>query len=342
MNAKTSNPVLVEYTRGPLVESVHRGAVAVAYADGSLLYAYGDVDTPVFARSALKPLQAIPLLETGAAEACGASDAQIALACASHNGEDCHRDLAAQWLSDLGLSESDLACGADAPLGIAARERFFRAGGSKGRLYHNCSGKHAGMLAVCSHCGDGVVDYQQHDHPSQQRWLQVLGEMCRVDGLAMPWDYDGCGLSAPATPLHALATGLARMANPSGLSNARQQACERVHQAVTANPHLVAGENRACTLVMQALGDKVTVKVGAEGVYAGIVPSLGLGFALKVDDGASRGAEVALGGVLKKLGLLDEQSEAQLVSVINPTLKNSREQSTGIGRPADAFIESWA
>mgnify|MGYP000574538326 CR=1 FL=1 len=337
----TPNPVLVEYTRGPLVESIHRGAVAVAHADGRLHYACGDVESPVFARSSLKPLQAIPLIETGAADACGASDAQIALACASHNGEACHHDLAAKWLDDLGLSESDLACGEAVPMGDEALAKFYKQGETKGRLYHNCSGKHAGMLAVCAHCGDGVTGYQMHDHPSQQRWLSVLGEMCGVDGSALPWDYDGCGLTAPATPLHALATGLAQMANPVALDKVRQQACERIHQAVTAYPHLVAGERRGCTQVMQALGNKITVKVGAEGVYAAVVPSLGLGVALKMDDGARRSAEVALGGVLEKLGLLDEGSEAVLAGLIRPEIKNSREQVTGVGRASKSYLESW-
>lgn len=341
LNTVSPNPVLVEYTRGPLVESVHRGAVAVATADGRLRYACGDVQTPVFARSSLKPLQAIPLIETGAADACGASDAQIALACASHNGESCHHELAGQWLSDLGLSESDLACGAAVPMGDAALESFYRGGEHKGRLYHNCSGKHAGMLAVCCHCGDGVADYQHHEHPSQQRWLKVLGEMCDVDGAALPWDYDGCGLTAPAMPLSALATGLARMADPAGLSAARQRATERVHHCVTSHPHLVAGEQRGCTQVMQVLGDKVTVKVGAEGVYAAFVPSLGLGIALKVDDGARRAAEIALGGVLKQLGLLSASTEAELASLIHPELKNSRGDITGLARPTQSFMESW-
>lgn len=341
MNSETANPVLVEYTRGPLVESVHRGAVAVAHADGRLRYACGDIESPVFARSSLKPLQAIPLIETGAAEACKASDQQIALACASHNGESCHHELAGRWLADLGLTEDDLACGPAAPMGEAALEQFYRAGGSKGRLYHNCSGKHAGMLAVCVHCGDGVTDYQQHDHPSQQRWLSVLGEMCDLNGQALPWDYDGCGLAAPATPLHALATGLARMADPISLTKNRQQACERIHHAATSHPHLVAGEARACTQVMQVLGGKLTVKVGAEGVYAGVVPSLGLGFALKMDDGARRSAEVALGAVLKQLGLLTDSTEAELATVINPELKNSRDQVTGIGRASKRYLESW-
>ena len=341
LNTVTANPVLVEYTRGPLVESIHRGAVAVAYADGRLHYACGDIETPIFARSSLKPLQAISLIETGAADACGATDAQIALACASHNGESCHHDLAAQWLGDLGLSESDLACGEAVPMGEQALARFYQQGEIKGRLYHNCSGKHVGMLAVCAHCGDGVADYQQHDHPSQQRWLKVLGEMSNLNGSDLPWDYDGCGLTAPATPLHALATGLARMANPTGLDTKRQQACERIHQAVTSHPHLVAGEQRGCTQVMQALGNKISVKVGAEGVYAAIVPSLGLGVVLKMDDGARRSAEVALGGVLKNLGLLDEDSEGQLAALIHPELKNSRDQITGLGRPSKSYLESW-
>lgn len=341
MSPSNPNPVLVELTRGPLVESRHRGAVAVARADGRLHFACGDVDTPVFARSALKPLQAIPLLETGAAEACGADDRHIALACASHNGEDCHHALAASWLSDLGLDESALACGPDAPLGEAARERFFRADGQRDRLYHNCSGKHAGMLAVCCHCGDPVAGYQRHEHPSQQRWLRALGELCGVDGPGLAWDADGCGLPAPAMPLRALATGLARMADPTGLGAARQRACERIHHAVTAHPQLVAGEARGCTLVMQALGDKLTVKVGAEGVYAGFVPALGLGFALKVDDGARRGAEIALGGVLRGLGLLDDDSGARLEAVFEPVLRNSRGETTGRGRPSAGFAELW-
>lgn len=342
MSSTEPNPVLVEFSRGPLVESRHRGAVAVAFADGRLKYACGDIDSPVFARSALKPLQAIPLLETGAADACGASDAQLALACASHSGEHCHHDLAERWLQGLGLAESDLACGPAAPLGERASVAFHRVGKAPAKLYHNCSGKHVGMLAVCCHQGESIHDYQDHFHPSQQRWLGVLGDMCDLDGRGLPWDYDGCGLTAPATPLRALAKGLARLADPVGLMTARQQACERIHYAMTTHSQLVAGEGRACSLVMRALAGKVSVKTGAEGVFAGVVPSLGLGFALKMDDGAGRAAEVVLGAVLQQLGLLDAQSAAELQPVFRPELRNSRSQCTGAGYPAATFLEDWA
>ncbi len=341
MHSHPANPVLAEFTRGTLVESRHRGSVAVSAADGRLIYACGDIESPVFARSALKPLQAIALVETGAADACGASDAQIALSCASHNGESCHHEMAEHWLQDLGLGEADLACGPAVPMGEQAKAQFYKAGKEQGRLYHNCSGKHAGMLAVCCHCGDSVKDYQRHEHSSQQRWLRVMGDMCDLDGPQLPWDYDGCGLAAPAAPLGALAKGLARMANPSGLAETRQRACERIHHAMTNHPRLVAGEGRACSQVMAALGDKVSVKVGAEGVYAGVVPRLGVGFALKMDDGAMRAAEIALGGVLQQLGLLDEESSAKLQPVFRPILENSRAQATGRAQPSAAFLADW-
>lgn len=333
-----SNPVLAEVTRGGLVESFHTGALIAVDAGGAVRCALGDVDRPVFPRSAYKPLQTLALVESGAADAFDLDASDIALACASHNGEDLHHDRVTAWLGEIGLSPDALACGVDTPMEPEHKAAFHRAQRTPDRAYHNCSGKHAGMLTLCRHCGHSPDDYQDYNHASQQAWINTVGEMCGIDAGRCDWDYDGCGLPALAMPLRDLARGFARLANPAGLSAARADAATRIHAACTAHPMMVAGTGRACTRVMETLGDIALTKTGAEGVFAGSVPSLGLGFALKADDGARRASEVALSAVLDALGLLSDAQRAELSPTLTPNVVNSREQTVGTLRVPDGLV----
>ncbi|MBL8565459.1 MAG: asparaginase [Hyphomicrobiaceae bacterium] len=292
-----TNPVLIEVTRGPLVESVHKGAVAVVTAAGATILHIGDVARPVFPRSSIKALQCLPLIESGAADRFGYGNAEIALACASHTGTDRHAALAGQMLASLGLGEADLGCGAHMPLGSSAMKALIRSGREPSQLHNNCSGKHAGMLATALHSGEAAEGYWQASHPVQRRVHKALVEL---SGLPLGEDVmglDGCSVPNWAMPLSTLARTFARFVTGHGLSPDRRRAAERIAAACWAEPELVAGPGRADTLVMRRLPGRVFMKTGAEGVYAGGFPEFGVGFALKIDDGttrASAGAAMAL------------------------------------------------
>jgi L-asparaginase II len=305
-----ANPVLVELTRSERVESWHRGAVAIADASGRLVWSAGDVERPVFARSALKMLQAIPLVETGAADAFGVSDRELALACASHSGEAFHVDTAAAWLERIDCDETCLACGAHMPNNEAASRALIREGAAPTRLHNNCSGKHAGFLTVARHLGVDISGYERPDHPVQQLALGAIAEMCGLDAGAMPVGIDGCTAPAAATPLQALATAMARIAHPSGLAPARAETARRLYAAVKRNPLYVAGTGRVCTTLIEAAQGAATVKTGAEGAFVAVLGDLGLGIALKIDDGAGRGAETTIAAILAALGVVDRENPA--------------------------------
>lgn len=306
-----ANPVLVEVTRGDLVESIHRGAVAVVDGEGILRLGFGDIDSPVYTRSSLKPLQALPLIESGAADAFGLSDEEVALACASHSGEAMHTERVAAWLSRLGLSEADLACGPHRPRHESTSDFMVTTQKKPSRLHNNCSGKHAGFLTLAKHLKAPVSDYVALAHPVQQA---VLTSLIRLSGITNPASgIDGCAAPNFALPLMSFARALAMLAA------GKTPGAKRITAAMTAHPELVAGTGRFCTTVMQAAGKRAAVKVGAEGVYAAIVPELGLGVAVKIDDGAVRGAEAAIALLLEKLGILDAAKGLSLHPIHNTT-----------------------
>jgi L-asparaginase II len=314
------NPILVEVTRGALVESRHRAAVAVTDAHGRVVLSVGDVERPVYPRSAIKPIQALPLIETGAAEAFGVTEAEIALACASHNGEAAHVDVVTAWLTRLGLSAADLECGASLPATEAAQRALFAAGGKATAAHDNCSGKHAGFLTVAKRLGAPTRGYVGYAHPVQQRVLGVLEQMTGLDLGDAPRGTDGCGVPVIGIPLGNLALAMARLADPHDQPEARQEACARVRRAMAAHPFLVAGTGRFCTRVIEATGGQALAKTGAEGVYCAALPALGLGIALKVDDGARRAAEHLMGAVLGHLGALNATARTALADALHPVI----------------------
>ncbi len=296
-----TNPILIEVTRGPLVESVHRGAIAVAGVDGSLHMAIGDVDRDVFPRSSIKALQCLPLIETGAADHFKFGDEEIALACASHTGTPRHTGIAQRMLERIGLGEEALGCGVHPPLGSKASKDLWRTGGQPCQLHNNCSGKHAGMLATACHVGEPVTAYWTPDHPVQVRIHEALKEL---SGLELGDDVrglDGCSLPNWAMPLKTLAMVFARLVTGEGQEPERRAAFGRIMKACWAEPELVAGRGRSDTIVMSSAPSEVFMKTGAEGVYAGGFPKLGIGFALKVDDGATRASAGAVMALVERI-----------------------------------------
>ena len=296
-----SNPSLVEVTRGQLVESIHRGAVCVARATGAPLLALGDCIRPVFARSSIKLIQALPLIETEATERFGFGNAEIALACGSHVGSERHVAIARGMLERLGLDETCLACGAAIPLGTKAALALAATGRPPTALHHNCSGKHAGMLASAVTMRAPVEGYNAVDHPVQEHVRRALGELSGATVDASVTGIDGCAVPTWALPLDTLARMFARIATGDGLAPDRRAAVARILSACWAEPELVAGPGRADTLVMAALPGRIYMKTGAEGVYCGAIPELGVGFALKVDDGAQRANGAAVMPLIEQL-----------------------------------------
>lgn len=332
------NPVLVNVWRGNAIECRHRGSVAVVRSDGQLVLGLGDVLHHTFPRSSIKFLQAIAFVESGAVEHFALSNEHIALACASHNGEDIHHDLVDDWLARIGLDANDLECGASLPLHQATQFELLGRGDGPTRVHHNCSGKHLGMLSTCVHCGDTTKDYRLYSHIAQKRWFDIVESMSNSRVMQLPWGYDGCGIPCVALPLQRLALAMARFADAAGQSPERTNAIRRIQNAVTEHPYLVAGKERLCTELMQRVAPNILVKVGAEGCYTACLPELGLGIALKMDDGQDSAARIALGATLKSLGVLSEETVAELEEYFVPTLTNSR--GDPIGR-AEASSE-WA
>ncbi len=333
MNA---NPVLIEVTRGAAVESRHRGAFVVVDASGKIVRSAGDPHMPVYPRSAVKPLQAIPLIETGAADKFGLTHRELALACASHKGEPAHVDAVNAWLARIGLSPAALACGIQAPRTAAAAKQAILAGRPLTGATHNCSGKHTGFLTACVACGDNPSGYIEPHHPAQKRVTRALEEMTGCDLSAVPMGRDGCGIPTYHMPLHGLATGMARLADPSKLPAARADAAKRLLNAMAAEPFYVNGTGGFATEAMTAV-PSVRVKGGAEGVYAAILPGLGLGMALKIDDGAARAAESAAAHILRGLGCFNAAQEQELQSFLSPVITTDTGRDTGTIRPTDAL-----
>lgn len=299
----TTQPILVEVTRGTMVESRHAGAVAVLDAKGKVVLACGDIAQPIYPRSAIKPIQALALIESGAAEHYKLSDQEVALACASHGGETRHVAAVLNWLGRIGCTVDDLECGAHPPSHEASAVALYRANGQISQLHNNCSGKHTGFLTLARHMGWPTKGYIRADHKVQQTVLMGLQDLCGVDLGGGAKGIDGCGIPVVGVPLERLALAMARLADPSGLSPTRVAAIQRIRQAMTREPFFVAGTGRFCTRLMTALGEHVVAKTGAEGVYMAALPKLGLGICIKIQDGASRAAQIALAAVLERLGI---------------------------------------
>jgi L-asparaginase II len=317
----TSNrPIVVGVWRGSLIESRHAVACAAVDAAGGVVASWGDIEQPIYPRSAVKPLQAIPLVETGAADRFGLGDTELALAAASHNGEPQHVAAVQAWLERIGLGANDLECGGHWPFHEASARTLAAAGESPTSLHNNCSGKHAGMLTTALHLGEPTVGYVAKDHPVQRRVGAALAAMCDYPIGGAVFGIDGCSIPTIAMPLQVIATGMARFGAPDQLPPARAAACRRIAQAMTAKPYLVGGMGRLCTALMASSRGGVLVKVGAEGVYAAAVPGRGIGLALKAQDGATRASEVALIAVLSRLGALDNAARQAVARFAEPAV----------------------
>jgi L-asparaginase II len=333
-----TDPVLVEVLRGEIVESVHRGAVAVFDAEGKAVLEIGDTAKPVFPRSAVKAIQALPLVESGAADAYGFGDKELALACASHGGEPAHVGLAASMLGRAGLNDSALECGAHWPNHFDSTLALARSGQSPSDLHNNCSGKHSGFICTCRHLGVDHRGYVAAGHRSQELVREametVTGAPHGADNLAI----DGCSIPTYAVPLRNFAIGFARMAAGNGLSPERAKAARRLLAACMAQPFFVAGTGHSDTRLMQAAPGRLFVKFGAEGVTCAAVPELGVGIAVKCGDGYGRGAEVIVAVTLAHLFKQDAELAAKLNEMARPPVLSRKGAAVGVLRPTEALV----
>ena len=339
------NPELVEVLRGGNVESFHRGAIAIVETDGTLRTAIGDIDRPVFPRSAVKVLQALPLVASGAADALGLLDAELALACASHGGEPLHAETAAAMLAKAGLDAGSLECGAHWPYHEPSMRALAAAGREPGPLHNNCSGKHAGFLCLaCQLAGPGVDlrqfvrGYVAPDHPVMREVTAAIEAATGAPLAAAPRGTDGCSIPTYAIPLRALALAFARVGSGVGLAPDHARAAQRLRRAVAREPLLVAGHGRLDTRVMERLGERVFMKVGAEGMYCAALPQAGLGVAIKIDDGNNaRAAEVAIAAVIEAHVALDDAERDFMRASSAPLLRNWRGIEVGALRASGAL-----
>jgi L-asparaginase II len=316
------NPVIAEVTRGDIVESRHRGAYAVVNAEGHVVAAEGGIAAAIYPRSAVKAFQCLPLIETGAADRFCFTPEEIALCCASHNGEAEHLRVARSMLAKAGNAEALYECGAHWPYDEASRFALVRHGEACAAVHNNCSGKHAGMLALARQLGADPHDYTKPDHPVQRIIAETMGRMCDIDLQQQPFGIDGCSVPTWAIPLKNLGLGFARFAA------ADFAAGRRIIEAVRAHPFMVGGSGDFDTLIMEAI-PRLFVKTGAEGVYCACIPHAGLGIALKIDDGAARAAEVAIASVLSGLDVWTAEEKAALDRFRHHGLQNWRKFDVG-------------
>ncbi|WIY53627.1 asparaginase [Devosia sp. YIM 151766] len=324
-----ANPVLAEALRGNWVENRHRGAFILVDAEGAVIASGGDTERPVFPRSAIKSMQALAIFDRHAEEKFHHSQEELALACASHHGEDEHVSGVAHFLGRMGLSAADLECGAHMPTNSKAREALRAEGQPPSPLHNNCSGKHSGMLSVALAMGVPTPGYVEREHAVQQAVRdaveRVVGEKLSEDRCGI----DGCSIPTWAAPLRAWALGFARMATGRHLDERQAAGAQALFDAATSHPHLVAGTGHLDTLVMAAFKGRVMQKGGAEGVQCGAIRHKGWGYALKCDDGNMAASHVMVAALLLKYADPDAAQRAVLEQFVRQPIKNVRGNAVG-------------
>jgi len=331
---KHNSVAVVEVTRGNSVESTHEVDIIVADHSGKVISAYGDADLNIYPRSANKSLQALPLIESGAADAYGFEDKHLALACSSHNGQEMHVKGASEMLHKAGLDGSCLECGAQLPKWPEDQITLMRSEGGVKPIHNNCSGKHSGFLAFAKHTGLETKGYIGFEHPVQKEIAGVLESVTDAKHGKDNYGIDGCSIPTFKIPLQKLAIAYAKFGVGDDASQLRSKAMIRLRDACLAHPEMVAGDKRVCTRLMQTLGNRAFVKVGAEGVYTMSLPELGLGVAMKSRDGGFRAVEVTVSQLACDLLKLDEGDIEKMRSLTNPVLKNWNGFEVGSARLA--------
>lgn len=329
---------LVEITRGRMVESVHQGFVVVVDEAGRILARAGDPQFRTYIRSAAKPMQAIPVVESGAAAHFGFNKEELAFLTSSHSGEDEHVLTGEGILDKLGLSAAELQCGTHLPLHGKSARSLMAKGLAPTVLHNTCSGKHAGMLALARYRGWDIKGYYLPEHPVQQAMLETIAAFIQVDPQEIPLGVDGCGVPVFAMTMERMAFAYAQLGRPTSLAEERQQACRTLSEAMTSYPSLVAGTGRLTTDLMKACGARFIAKDGAEGVFCIAIPEKGWGLAVKIMDGSGRGLGPVVISALTQLGLLQDEEKKQLARHAVAKIKNYRDEEIGEIRPAFTLV----
>ena len=332
---------LAEVTRGPHVESRHRGAVAVVRGAGEELQV-GPADEPVWMRSAIKPFQALPLVERGIADRLALTSEELAVIQASHDGTPLHTETVAGILARAGLDPEQLGCGPHAPFDKPASLAIARAGDKPRRIHNNCSGKHSGFLLLAQDLGQPLDTYLDPEGPTQQLVRAAVADLAGLDPAGIPCAVDGCGAPTLRIPLTALARAFFRWMNPDGLPPVRRAACERLFGAANSAPIHVAGEHRLCTALIRSAPGRVHGKNGAEGVYAvGAVGREGpFAVAVKVADGAERGYVPVIVELLRHFGLWETVPD-ELLRFVTAPVRNTNKEIVGEARSVFEVPAGW-
>ncbi|MCB1516024.1 MAG: asparaginase [Hyphomicrobiaceae bacterium] len=333
MNA---NPVLAELVRGNAVENLHRGTFCVSDAHGNIITSAGDIDRPVFPRSAIKSLQALAIFRSGAAEKFNLTEEHLAIACASHGAEAVHVAAVTDFLATIGLSIDNFECGAHPPGNKQARDALRAAGVAPTAIHNNCSGKHSGMLAGALALGVDPAGYINRDHPEQKLVRQCVEDLTGVQLSEDRCGTDGCSIPTFAGPLRGFARGFARMATGEELSPEDAAAGKRIFDAATSHPILVGGTGVFDSEIMEAYGGRLMLKVGAEGVYCGAVRDKGWGFALKCDDGLQKAAQAMIAALLTMIADPGPEQKKVLDRSTNQVITNWNKFEVGVLRPTQA------
>ncbi|NLC28300.1 MAG: asparaginase [Campylobacteraceae bacterium] len=324
--------IVAKVYRGDYLDLTHRAHVAVVDSKGKLLNYIGDPNRLTFVRSCAKPMQALVACEIGAIKAFGLNEAELALLCASHNGEDVHTGSAKSILAKAGLDESILQCGFHPSLDskIAKTQPKILS-----EVYSNCSGKHLGMILSALHLNENIQNYWEISHPHQQRIIKTIADLCDLDFKDIYTAVDGCGVPVHALSLKSFALGVARMANPEQLSKERAEQVEKIVKSMIKNPFMVSGSNRLCTALMEETQGKVFAKVGADGCYSVGVLKEGIGIMCKIEDGNIPIVEGLIVHLLYALRIIDKKAFDALEAFHSPPRKNHRDE---IGGRVEYFI----
>ncbi|HLR52888.1 MAG TPA: asparaginase [Candidatus Avamphibacillus sp.] len=326
----TTKPVRVY--RGDFIESTHNVHIAIVTAKGDLVAYYGDANRLTFARSSMKPFQAVPVVESEAMETYGITEKELSLFCASHSGEPFHRKSVAEVLGKLNLKEEHLQCGTHVPRDMDSYRKLIKKGGELTPLYSNCSGKHSGMLVGCRKQKFAIDTYREVEHPYQQQIIDVISDVSEYPREEIATSVDGCGVPVHRIPLYNLAIGFARLASPADWSDGKEErkaALTRIRDAMTEYPEMVAGTKRFDTELMKAFEGRIVAKGGAEGVHCFGDKDTGIGVAIKVEDGNARATNVSAMNVLKQLHLGDESIWNELKDYSEAPVLNARDEKIG-------------
>lgn len=325
---KSRVPLSVEVLRGTVVESQHQVLAVVVDERGAPIRYWGNVDYLTYPRSAIKMLQALPVVESGVAEAFGFEARHLCLVCSSHCGEKNHILGVAEMMKKAGIREEQLVCGGHYPTHEASAHDLIRRGVLPTPIVNNCSGKHSGIIATCLHLKENPEGYEKYAHPAQVRLRKVLSEVTRFDHNKAHYGIDGCGILTYAMPLRNMAIGMMALIDPK-VSEARRMAAKRIIDAVRHEAFYLAGSDSFTSEVIQKTQGRAIVKGGAEGVFCGVLPEKGLAFAVKAEDGGARASQAATAFLLHKLGAFNSENLTNLKSHLEPKIKNWKGTEVG-------------